>query len=198
MNTFSPASEEPAVLRDMRTGKVYRPANPALAALRQQAQAQCAAYNNLPYSDVAARQTLLAKLLQCPPSVRAEPRLVLEYARHCTVGKGSFLNHNVTLIDVCPIAIGNQVLIGPNCVISSACYRQRRQEAQVPVEESGAPVTIGHRVWIGANSIICAGVTIGDNAVIGAGSIVTTDIAANAVAFGQPAVMQRKIVQNTQ
>ena len=48
-------------------------------------------------------------------------------------------------------------------------------------------VTIGNRVFIGANATILPGVTIGDDAVIGAGSVVTHDVPSGAVAAGVPA-----------
>lgn len=48
-------------------------------------------------------------------------------------------------------------------------------------------VTIGNRVFIGAESVILPGVTIGDDVVIGANSTVTHDIPANSVAVGSPA-----------
>lgn len=48
-------------------------------------------------------------------------------------------------------------------------------------------VTIGNRVFIGAESVILPGVTIGDDVVIGANSTVTHDIPTNSVAVGSPA-----------
>ena len=48
-------------------------------------------------------------------------------------------------------------------------------------------VTIGNRVFIGAESVILPGVTIGDDVVIGANSTVTHDIPSNSVAVGSPA-----------
>ena len=48
-------------------------------------------------------------------------------------------------------------------------------------------VTIGDRVFIGAESVVLPGVTIGDDVVIGANSTVTHDIPANSVAVGSPA-----------
>ncbi|GGF82789.1 sugar O-acetyltransferase [Alteromonas lipolytica] len=171
-------------------------ASPAL--LKAAAKALCEAYNRLPPDAQDERIRLLQELLQCPPSVMVEPAFTIEYGRHCRIGKGSFINHNVTIIDTCPITIGNQVLIGPNCIISSAPHRTTLHFNEDTDSQDGQPVTIGHRVWIGANCIICAGVTIGDNAVIGAGSRVENDIPANSVAYGKPARVQRKIKQNSQ
>jgi acetyltransferase-like isoleucine patch superfamily enzyme len=48
-------------------------------------------------------------------------------------------------------------------------------------------VTIGDRVFIGANAVVNMGITIGDEAIIGAGSVVTTDVPARAVVAGVPA-----------
>ena len=48
-------------------------------------------------------------------------------------------------------------------------------------------VTIGNRVFIGAESVVLPGVTIGDDVVIGANSTVTHDIPPNSVAVGSPA-----------
>ena len=48
-------------------------------------------------------------------------------------------------------------------------------------------VTIGDRVFIGAESVVLPGVTIGDDVIIGANSTVTHDIPAGSVAVGSPA-----------
>lgn len=48
-------------------------------------------------------------------------------------------------------------------------------------------VTIGNRVFIGAESVVLPGVTIGDNVIIGANSTVTHNIPSNSVAAGSPA-----------
>ena len=48
-------------------------------------------------------------------------------------------------------------------------------------------VTIGDRVFIGAESVVLPGVNIGDDVIIGANSTVTHDIPSSSVAAGSPA-----------
>lgn len=48
-------------------------------------------------------------------------------------------------------------------------------------------VTIGNRVFVGAEAVILPGVTIGDDVIIGANSTVTHDIPAGMVVAGSPA-----------
>jgi maltose O-acetyltransferase len=50
-----------------------------------------------------------------------------------------------------------------------------------------APVSIGRRVFVGADSLIMPGVTIGDDAVVAAGAVVTHDVPPGVVVAGVPA-----------
>ena len=61
--------------------------------------------------------------------------------------------------------------------------------------EIALPITVGNRVWIGANVSVLPGVTIGDDTVIGAGSVVNKDIPDGVVAAGNPCRVIRKITE---
>ncbi len=54
-------------------------------------------------------------------------------------------------------------------------------------------VVIGRSVWIGAGTIIQAGVRIGDRVVIGTGTIVTRNIPSDSLAYGIPAHVKGKL-----
>lgn len=96
------------------------------------------------------------------------------------------------ILDCAPVTLGNNVLIGPNTVISAAGHPVDPVARNAGVNDE-RPVTIGNSVWIGCNVSILPGVTIGDNCTIGAGSVVTRDIPANSLAAGNPCRVIRGI-----
>lgn len=51
---------------------------------------------------------------------------------------------------------------------------------------------IGSNCFIGARSIILAGVTVGDHSVVGAGSVVRADVPPNSIVAGNPAKIIRE------
>lgn len=83
--------------------------------------------------------------------------------------------------------------IGEGCDISSGVHIYTHSSAKRCVSGrryetvDREPVSIGDRVFIGANAVINMGVTIGDEAVIGAGAVVTSDVAARSIVAGVPA-----------
>lgn len=95
-----------------------------------------------------------------------------DYGCNISVGENFMANFNLTILDEALVTIGNNVFIGPNVSIFTACHPIDPVERNKGVEWA-EPVTIGNSVWIGGDTTILPGVTIGDNVTIGAGSVVT-------------------------
>ena len=72
-------------------------------------------------------------------------------------------------------------LLGPDGKPKRLCYAK--------------PVHIGSDVWLGANVVVCPGVTIEDGCVIGAGAVVTRDIPPRTFAAGNPCRVIREITE---
>lgn len=99
---------------------------------------------------------------------------------HARIGLGN------TIIG--PVSIGDKVNLAQNIVISALNHNY--EDVGKSIADQGIniqTVIIENDVWIGANSIILAGVHIGKHVVIGAGSVVTKDIPPYSVALGNPA-----------
>lgn len=115
------------------------------------------------------------------------------------VGPGGLLtigNHvgmsNATIVCHRSVTIGNQVHVGGGVQIFDTDFHSldpaiRNADHEDLAAARTAPVVIGNGCLLGANAIICKGVTIGDNAVIGAGSVVVCDVGAGEIWAGNPA-----------
>ena len=118
-----------------------------------------------------------------------------------TIGKDVFINNNASfLLENASVTLGNHIAVGPECMfithnldISHTSMPMTKRDKKIY-----APIVIQDDVWIGARSIILAGVTIERGAVVAAGSVVTKDVPTYAVVGGVPAkvIKMRKPVRN--
>ncbi|MBN9458524.1 MAG: CatB-related O-acetyltransferase [Bosea sp.] len=92
---------------------------------------------------------------------------------------------NSTIGRYCSVA--NNVSIGPgehalDAVSTNSIFMDDAYRAL-----TASPCSIGHDVWIGANSVIRRGVKVGNGAVVGANSFVNEDVPDFAIVAGTPA-----------
>jgi maltose O-acetyltransferase len=121
-----------------------------------------------------------------------EPPMQCDYGYNIHWGNNSAANYNLVILDVCPVHVGNDVLMGPDVKLYGGTHPTDPQQRLTGLEY-GKPIRIGNNVWIGGNVSIIAGVTIGDNSVIGAGSVVVRDIPDNVVAVGNPCKVVKQL-----
>jgi acetyltransferase-like isoleucine patch superfamily enzyme len=91
------------------------------------------------------------------------------------------------------ISIGDDVMLGPGVQLHAENHAFADPDR--PIKEQGVArtfITIEDDCWIGAGTIVTAGVTIGRGSVVGAGSVVTRDIPAGSIAAGAPARVIRR------
>ena len=102
-----------------------------------------------------------------------------------TIGKDTYINGYCHFLG--EINIGDNVLIGPHCIIWSRDHNFKKGELIKNQGHTTAPITLEDDVWLGARVTVLKGVTIHKGAVVGAGSVVTKDIPEYAIAVGNPA-----------
>lgn len=184
-------------MRDrMQAGDLYIADDPQLEADSLRAASLSDQYNRLSPQDPDAAAPLLAELLGGigEQSVIRAP-LFVDYGKYLTVGARTFINFNLTALDVAAITIGDDVQIGPNVQLLTPTH-PLEAEARRDKLEAAKPITIDNNVWLGGGVIVLPGVNIGENTVVGAGSVVTRDLPANVLAVGNPARVIRELPES--
>lgn len=169
----------------MLAGALYDSKDTQLSAERLRARTLCQRLNALDPARAEDRRALLRELLGPGMEADITPPFQCDYGYNIRLGANVYFNVNCVVLDVMPVTIGANVLIGPGVHIYAASHPMDAQQRRSGLE-FGRAVTIGDDVWIGGGAVICPGVSIGSGAVIGAGSVVTRDVPAGAFAAGNP------------
>ncbi|MCR4717483.1 MAG: sugar O-acetyltransferase [Lachnospiraceae bacterium] len=186
----------------MLKGELYDPNVKELIDLRTKAHRLSFEYNQTLDSDDEKRKEIINELIpNLGEGAYLQGPIQVDYGCFTTIGERTYANFNLTILDTCPVKIGNDVFIGPNVSLLTAMHPLRWQERNtyyrddnvLTDKEYGKPITIEDNCWIAGNVTICGGVTVGEGSVIGAGSVVVKDIPANSLAAGNPCRVIRKI-----
>ena len=180
----------------MTAGELYKPSDSELAMLRHKAHRLCTQYNMTFETDEETRCAILRELLPDfdEEEIYFQGPIYFDYGINTHIGKNFYANFNTTILDVCPVRIGDNVMLGTNVSLVTPVHPLRWQERNPKIDENGEehvleyakPITIGNNCWIASNVTVIGGVNIGSGSVIGAGSVVTRDIPPDVFAAGVP------------
>ncbi|QNE35805.1 sugar O-acetyltransferase [Leifsonia shinshuensis] len=167
--------------------------DPESIRIAQRAVQLADAYHRAAIADETAARPLLAELVgTLGENAFVKPPLYVDYGENLHIGAGTFVNYNLTALDVATITIGEDCQIGPGVQLLTPTHPIDPEQRRARLE-AALPIVIGDNVWLGGGVVVCPGVTIGDDSVIGAGSVVTRDIPAGVVAVGSPARVIRSV-----
>ncbi len=188
----------------MLAGMLYDPSDPELASMRVKARKLARQYNLTDEDEPEKKSAILRELLSASPNLPGlQAPVWFDYGCNTTFGPFSETNFNFTCLDVCPITIGRNVLIGPNVTLATPMHPLLPEERNVRQREDGSffnleyakPIVIEDNCWLASNVTVCGGVTIGEGSVIGAGSVVTRDVPPHSLAAGNPCRVIRTLTE---
>ena len=171
--------------KKMLAGLPYRPDTKELSRISMKAHRLSRDYNQTADEDKEVRKAIIDELFpDHETGVYLQGPIEVDYGKFTKLGKNFYANFNLTILDTCPVTIGDNVMCGPNTSLVTPLHpllpEQRnarlQKDGKIADIEYGAPITIGDNCWLASNVTVCPGVTIGKNCVIGAGSVVTKDI----------------------
>lgn len=175
----------------MLAGEMYTPGDPELFRDRKRGHDLADQYNRV-QTDKERRELIKFIFGSTGQKITVEPDLRVDYGYNIHVGEEFYANFNCVFLDVCPISIGNNAMLGPGVSLVTAEHPLKPDERNSGFE-FGRPITIGDNCWIGTNATVIGGVTIGNNCVIAAGAVVTQSFPDNVIIGGVPARIIKEI-----
>ena len=145
-------------LEKMIGGEFYDPSDPLLAKMRMRAHYSCLIYNQLLPGATRRRNRILDELFpDHGEGLYIQGPLQVDYGSNVHFGKDVYANFNFTVLDICPITIGDNVYIGPNVSLYGALHpldpderrSYKNSEGRMTDKEYGKPIRIGSDTWIG-------------------------------------------------
>lgn len=128
-------------------------------------------------------------------NTKLHPTVILREAERIKIGSYCLINHNNVLQagkNNAQIEIRDYVHTGPGVMMFA--YNHSFDDIEIPSirqEYYEGDIFVDSDVWIGAGSIILAGVCIGKGSIIAAGSVVNKDVLPYSVVGGVPAKVLR-------
>jgi acetyltransferase-like isoleucine patch superfamily enzyme len=102
----------------------------------------------------------------------------IKQPENVTLGKGVIIGQRCTIGAAAPIYLGDDVHLSKGVLIDTG-YADIT--TLPPYKSFSKPIRIERGVWLGAGSMVLAGVTVGENSVVAAGAIVRKSVPPNTV-----------------
>ena len=123
-------------LEKMINGDLYNPADPELVKLRHKAHRLCTQFNQTFETDEETRCAILKELLPAfdDNEIYFQGPIYFDYGLNTFIGKNFYANFNTTILDVCPVKIGDNVMLGTgvSLLTPNACSSAQIQRTESP------------------------------------------------------------------
>jgi len=113
------------------------------------------------------------------------------------IGKNTFIG--ISNIIIGPVELGDNIMTAQHVVISGLNHQY--EDINLPIRDqaiSTQKIVIEDDCWLGANSVITAGITIGKHSVVAGGSVVTKNVPPFSIVGGNPAKILKQYNSSAQ
>lgn len=120
--------------------------------------------------------------------VVVKPGVNIKYPWLLHIGNEVWIGEQVWIDNLSEVHIGNNVCLSQGAVLLTGNHDYSRSTFDLTTR----PITLADGVWIGAKSIVCAGVRCESHAVLSVNSVATRSLEAYGIYQGNPAVWVRQ------
>ena len=106
-------------LEKLNNGEYYSMDDPEIAKIHYRAATLCQQFNALPITESEEREKVLRQLFgSAGKNLSIKPGFFCDLGINLHVGDNFLTNYNVTILDMAPVTIGNNVIIGAGSVVT--------------------------------------------------------------------------------
>lgn len=114
--------------------------------------------------------------------------VIVKFPWKLEIGDNCWIGEDVWIDNLDSVSIGNDVCISQGAMLLTGNH----DYTVYNMPYRNAPIVIDDGAWIGAQAVVCPGVTVSNNAILTVGSIATKDMEENGIYQGNPAKIIRK------
>jgi putative colanic acid biosynthesis acetyltransferase WcaF len=120
--------------------------------------------------------------------VMIKPGVNIKYPWLLSVGNYVWIGENVWIDNLSLVTIGDNACVSQGAMLLTGNHDYRRSTFDLVTK----PIQVEEGVWIGAQAIVCPGITCHSHAVLAVGSVATRNLEPYGIYQGNPAVWVRK------
>ena len=117
-----------------------------------------------------------------------KPNVSVKYPWKLEIGDYVWIGENVWIDNLEKVCIGNNVCVSQGAMLLCGNHNYKKSTFDLIVKG----ITLEDGSWVGAQSVVCPGVTLKSHSILSVGSIATKDLCPYTIYQGNPAVEIRK------
>lgn len=122
--------------------------------------------------------------------VMSKPKVNIKFPWRLVIGNHVWIGENAWILNIDQVVIGNSVNIAQGAMLLTGNHNYK----SVEFETITGPITLEDGVFIGAQSVVCPGVTCRSHSILAVGSVATHDLEPYKIYMGVPAVYKKNRV----
>ncbi|MBO9573821.1 MAG: WcaF family extracellular polysaccharide biosynthesis acetyltransferase [Chitinophagaceae bacterium] len=147
-----------------------------------------------PYFPFSSFKILLLRIFgaKIGNGVVVKPSVNVKYPWKLKIGDYSWIGEKVWIDNLSPITIGSNVCISQGAMLLTGNHDYTKTTFDLII----APIILQDGVWIGAQCVVCPGVTAFSHSVLSVQSVATKDMEQYSIYQGNPAIkIKERVIQ---
>lgn len=117
-----------------------------------------------------------------------KPSVNIKYPWNLLIGDYTWIGENVWIDNLVQVTIGSNVCVSQGAMLLCGNHNYKKSTFDLMVGK----IVLEDGCWVGAQSVVCPGVTLHSHAVLGVASVANKNLDAYTIYQGNPAQMVRK------